>query len=408
MMLDNREAVFNGGPFQSYWWADEHEPIHPAIKAELKCAVNADILAKAWERTMRVYPLLDLIPDDYDEEVVFYKSEGKSRPVQSKASLQLVKDVTLYRGVSLTYYENTVTLSAYHSLVDEKGLTEVFKTLLNFYISETENVAADAANVMMKENRQPQEYYIQNTMLNPADYNPQPVKLYKDIREIFTDTDVVGDEGCAVTSGEVEISAKDFDMLCEKAGLSDDELFTYVMAKSVYDMYPQERRKLSFGIMTDFRTVFDVSDTIAPCSKKMPLVLSHDDICGGDLNAAAKKISEIRAHQKSADYIKSHVAMENTYSVLNIKNACLSINYAGSFDIGEKTEYIKNITMTDYSMRAVFMMRLGDTVKADFQYGSATGKYMDVIVKTFGKLGVQAKVTVKPYPVYAESDKPTV
>jgi hypothetical protein len=100
--------------------------------------------------------------------------------------------------------------------------------------------------------------------------------------------------------------------------------------------------------------------------------------------------------------------MENTYSVLNIKNACLSINYAGSFDIGEKTEYIKNITMTDYSMRAVFMMRLGDTVKADFQYGSATGKYMDVIVKTFGKLGVQAKVTVKPYPVYAESDKPTV
>jgi hypothetical protein len=400
--------IFNGGPFQSYWWADEHEPIHPAIKVELTDMVNADILKEAWEDTKRVYPLIDLIPDDYDEEVIFSIGEGESRPIQSKAPLQLAKEVTLYRGVSLTYFENTITLSAYHSLVDEKGLIEIFKTLLNFYIATLKNVSIDAVGVMMKENRQPQEYFIQNTMLSPKDYNPQPLKLYKDIREIFIDTNVVNDEGCAITVGEMEISAKEFDSLCEKTGLSTDELFTYVMAKSIYNMYPEERRKLSFGIMTDFRSVFEVSDTIAPCSKKMPLVLSHDDICGSDLATATQKISEIRTYQKSEDYIKSNVALENTYSVLNIKNACLSINFTGIFDLGEKTKYIKNITMTDYSMRSVFMIRLGDAIKTSFQYGSATDKYMEVIIKTLGELGIQAKLAVKPYPVDAESDKPIV
>jgi hypothetical protein len=64
--------------------------------------------------------------------------------------------------------------------------------------------------------------------------------------------------------------------------------------------------------------------------------------------------------------------------------------------------------MTDYSLRSVFMIRLGDNIKASFQYGCATEKYMNVIVKTLGELGVQAKVTVTPYPVSAESDKPII
>jgi hypothetical protein len=408
MMIDNREVVFNGGPFQSYWWADEHEPIHPSIKAELTDAVDPDLLEEAWEAAKRVYPLLDLIPDDYDEEVVFFQGEGRSRPIRSRESLQLAGDVSLHRGVSLTYFENTITLNAYHSLVDERGLTEVFKTLLNFYISARKKLPAEEAGVMMKENRQPEEYFVQNTMLSPKDYNPQPVKLYKDIREIFMDTDIVNGEGCAATAGEMDISAEDFDGLCERTGLSYDECFTYVMARSVYELYPKERRKLAFGIMTDFRSVFDVSDTIAPCSKKMPLVLSHEDVCGGDLSTAVQKIASIRTYQKSDDYIKSHVALENTYSVLNIRNACMSINFTGTFDIGEKTESIRNLTMTDYSLRSVCMIRLRDTVKTSFQYGVATEKYMNAVVRTLGELGVSANVTAKPYPVPAESDKPVV
>ncbi len=408
MMFENKDVVFNGGPFQSYWWADEHEPIHLAVKAELTNTVNADILEKAWEDTKRVYPLIDLIPDDYDEEVVFFEGEGESKPIHSKALPKLAKEVTLYRGVCLTYFENTVTLNAYRSIVDEKGLTEVFKTLLNFYISAYKNVSVNADGVMTKQNRQPQEYFIQSTMLSPEDYTPQPVKLYKDIHEMFVDTSVVNDESCAITVGETEIAANDFDALCEKTGLSVDELFVYVTAKAVYDMYPEERKKLSFGIATDFRKVFDIFDTIAPCSKKVPFVLSYDDVCGSNLIAATRKIGEMRAYQKSDDYIKSHVALENTYSVLNIKNACLSVNFVGNFDIGEKNEYIKNITMTDYSLRSVFMIRLKEKLKISFQYGSATEKYMNAIVKTLCELGVQAKVTAKPYPVSAENDSPIV
>ena len=52
-MSNQREAVFNGGPFQSYWWADEHEPIHPAVTAELDRPVKPELLEKAWAETVR-------------------------------------------------------------------------------------------------------------------------------------------------------------------------------------------------------------------------------------------------------------------------------------------------------------------------------------------------------------------
>lgn len=408
MIIDNREVVFNGGPFQSYWWADEHEPIHPAIQAELADTVDPGLLEKAWEDTKKVYPLIDLVPDDYDEEVVFFKGEGISRPIKSKNALLPAKEATLYRGFSLTYFQNMITLSAYHSLADEKGLSEVFRTLLNFYISYQTDMPAEAKGVMMREGRPPEAYFIQNTMLQPEDYQPQAVRLYKDIREVFNDDTVSADENAAVTVGKMDIPFVAYNEMCRKYGVGYDELFLYVMARTIYAMYPNERKKLCFGVMTDFRDTFGVGDTIAPCSKKMPVVLSYGDVNGCDMETALDHIAGIRAYQKSEDYIKSHVALENTYSVLNIRNACLSVNFSGEFDIGGNTSNIKDITMFDYSTRSVFLLRLGDMLKVSFQYGSATGKYMDGVAKTLNSLDIKAGITAAPYPVGAEAEKPIV
>lgn len=408
MIVDNKEVVFNGGPFQSYWWADEHEPIHLAIKAELPDTVDPDVLERAWEDTKKVYPLIDLVPDDYDEEVVFFKGEGISRPIKSKIALHLAKEVTMYRGFSLTYFQNVITLSAYHSLADEKGLSEIFRTLLNFYISYCTDMPAEAEGVMMKESRQPGAYFIQNTMLQPKEYKPQAVKLYKDIREVFNDDTISADENAAVTVGKMDIPFQAYNEMCQKYNAGLDEFFLYVMARTIYAMYPSERKKLCFGVMTDFRDTFGVGDTIAPCSKKMPVILSYDDVNGCDIKTALDHIAGIRAYQKSDDYIKSHVALENTYSVLNIRNACLSVNFSSEFDIGRNTSFIKDITMFDYSTRSVFMIRLGDMLKVSFQYGCATGKYMNGVSKILNELGIKASITAEPYPVRAEAEEPIV
>ena len=117
---------------------------------------------------------------------------------------------------------------------------------------------------------------------------------------------------------------------------------------------------------------------------------------------------KIRAYQKNDDHIKSYVALENSYAVLGIRNACLSVNFSGEFDIGEKTSYIKNVTMSDYSMKSVFMIRLGDRFKVSFQYGSATDKYMNAVSAVLCALGADAEVTVRAYPLGAETEKPSV
>ncbi len=408
MIPNNREIVFNGGPFQSYWWADEHDPAHLAIMAEICKDIDYILLQQAWEDTKQVYPLIDLIPDDYDEEVLFFKSEGESEPIKSKTALQLVKEVTLYRGVSLTFFENTVKLNAYHSIVDEKGLNEIFKTLLNFYFSYVTNTCKDDSYVMTKTERNPEEYFIQNTMLSPSDYISQNVTLYNDVREVFNDTNAVNDESNAITVGMVDIQSDKYDELCKNYDVSAEVMLIYVMARTIYRMYPAERRRISFGIMTDFRSAFEVEENIAPCSKKMPLVLSYDEVCSADMNDALQNILKQREYQKSDDYIKTQVALENTYSVLNIRNAGVSVNFCGEFDIGKKTSYVKNIMMTDYSVKSVFMMRLNDTIKVSFQYGNATSEYMNNFKDVLNELNMKSEIAVNAYGIPTESEVPVI
>ena len=261
---------------------------------------------------------------------------------------------------------------------------------------------------MMKEGRRPEEYFVQNTMLPAEGYTPQPVMLYRDIREILLDADIANEEGSAGTTGEVTVSFAAWEALAGKLNTGSEALLLSIMAGLVCGMYPGTGKKLCLGVMTDFRGTFRIPDTIAPCSKKMPVILNREDVDGHSPETVAALIGRIRSEQLTADYIRSHVAMENTYSVLNIRNACFSLQFSGRFDLGEYTRHILDITMRDFSIRTAFMIRLGNELKISFQYGAATGKYMAAFVAALDRLGVQAAVTAEPVPVHAEAEQPVV
>lgn len=399
MLNDAKDAIYNGGPFQSYWWADEHEPVHPAIRLTLKHPVDEDALKKAWDKMKKLYPLFDAVPDDFDEEILFFRGEGESVPVRSENVLKIASEAVLYRGFSLTFFEETITLSAYHSLVDEIGLMKIASDLMRLYFSIKDDTEVSLS--VNTENRGPEEYFIQSTMLSPDGYEPQPVMLYHDIRHIFSDPEAANDEN-GIMTGKLILSADEFDGLCKRLSAEPDEMIACVMARAVYKLFPEERRALSLGFMTDFREVFGVCNTIAPCSKKLPLVLEYDEVMNGDGKEAAGKISSVRKVQKSDDYIKSHVAMENTYAVLNIRNACVSVNYAGTFDIGESTSEIADISMSDYSGSSLFMVYLGDEVQISLQYGKVTEKYQKAVKDVLVESGLSKVEVSGPYRIEKE------
>ena len=409
-MAEKREAVFNGGPFQSYWWADEHEPVHLSVRAALDHGTDPAVLERAWEQTKRVYPLIDLVPDDEDEEVLFFRGPGTGRPVRSSAPLRPVCEAVLRRGFVLTWYGNKVTLTCYRSLADERGLSEIFRTLLYSYFTLREGSAAGGPlpGVMLLEGRRPEEYFIQNTMLPASGFDPLPVALYRDIREVFLDEGIVNEEGSAGTTGQVTVPCGAWDALCAETGADSESLLLGLMAETICSLYPGDGRKLCFGASTDFRDTFSVPDTVAPCSKKMPVILERENVRGRSLSEITAIIGRIRAEERRPDYIRSHVAMENTYSVLNIRNACFSLQFGGRFDIGEYTRHLTDIAMRDYSIRTAFALRLGEEIRICFQYGCATGKYMDAFAGALKKAGADARITAEPALIAAEADQPAL
>ena len=398
--------VFCGGPCQSYWWADEHEPIHPTVSAELREPVDSVSLGRAWAETLRAYPLLDCFVDDEDETVVFFRAKGTSRPVRSAMPVELVSEATALRAASVTYWERSVTLSVYHSLVDERGLFEVFKTLLRSYFARLEGTEPDAAYAPIATDLAPEHYFVQNTKLTPRDYEVQPVTLYRESRHIYQDASIVKDGGILITNAELSIAAGPFYALCDKYGASADELFAYVVARGIYAGDLDERRDLCIALMTDFRDTFGVSQSIAPCSKRMPLVVSRYDIVEQEMGSALRAIAATREQQKSDDYIKTHVAMENTYAVLEVRNACLAINFTGELDLGAATEQVTNVSMWGYSLRSAYMIRLGEKLLVNLQYGAAADRYMRAVIETLGDLGVESHVVKEQHAVPTESPTP--
>ncbi len=405
-MAEERTAVFNGGPFQSYWWADEHEPVHLSIRARLDHGVDPAALERAWERTLRVYPLLDLVPDDEDEEVLFFAGKGESRPVRSRIPLRPAGEAVLGRGFALTWFEDTVTLTCYHSLADEHGLNEIFRTLLACYFSDRTG-SAPVPGAVPEEGRRPEEYFVQNTVLPAGGFEPLPVALYRDIREIYLDPDAANADGSAGTAGTAAVPLGAWQALCESSGVSSESLLLGFMAEAVRGMDPGDGRKLCLGAMTDFRDTFSVPETIAPCSKKMPVILSPEETAGHGPDIA-RRIERIRAGQRTDAYIRSHVAMENTYSVLNIRNACFSLQFCGAFDLGEDTRHVLDLTMWDYSLRSAFALRLGDELRISFQYGEATRRYMDVFAAALREAGADARTAAEPAPIPAEAEQPVL
>ena len=406
--MAERSVVFNGGPYQSYWWNDEHLIMHPTIRAELVDEIDVCSLEAAWDKTLGVYPLLDLVPRVVEEEVVFCKAPGCVVPVRSSRHLRPGTEAVGGRAVSLTYWGATLTLSIYHSVVDTRGLLEVFRTLLALYAELHAGLATDSSRVMLEQGRAPEQYFVQSTMLIPADYTPRPVTLYRSIGRVFCDECVGEDSEDGVTVAQVCLPYAELVSVCGEQKATTDVLLLYATARSIYGMHPDDRRDLSLAVECDFRETFAVQDSIAPCSCPVPCVVTHEEVMEQSMQDALATIAARRAQQVSRDYICSHLAMENTFGLLDLKRPCIVMS--GTYDVrlGEATDHLRRIEFYDCSLRTARLLRLGDSLLINLQYGRRTQAYADALVATLRELGVDAGISAQPHMVPAEVASPVV
>ncbi|MCR4749982.1 MAG: hypothetical protein K5877_09350 [Lachnospiraceae bacterium] len=399
----SRTEVFNGGAFSPFWWHDKETLYHNRFCITLDHKVDPGILQEAWEKTKRVYPLIDWVPDIKDQNMIFYQEDGKNDPIESKVPILPGGDLTSHRAFSLTYYEDTVTLSAYHSIVDGGGINAIFSTMVYFYLTAYAGKGEDTAPVMTIEGRNPKDYFIPLSSVERGEFERQPLITYTKRKGMFIDLDMCPDEEGEISIARIKVPVDAFIGACKKIGANPSAMLAILMAKAAYALHPDRSGDLAFVLTMSGRGAFSIEESIANCSANLLIPVQYQDIAGDDMSKAASKIRSVIDYQRRQDYLKTLTEFYETYDWILAKRYAF-LTYIGKLDVGENTKHIKAFEMTDDSCDSMYMMELNGEFVISFQFGKVTDKYMNKIREILSSFNVESEIETETYHIVKEAE----
>lgn len=399
-----RTFYYNGGTMSPFWWYDRGTAYHNKFSVFLDHELDPAILADAWEKTKRVYPLIDCVPQFENGQMVFYRDDRKNPPIESAAPIKPGTEICAGRAFVLTYYKNTVTMSSFHSVVDGGGINAIFSTLLYLYLSAYTGEREEQPPVELREGRAPEEYFIPLTSIETGDFEQQPLISYTKRKGMFTDLDMTPDESGEISIARIKAPVADFIAACKRIGANPSSMLTILMAKAAYQLHPQTQGDLAFVLTMSARNAFAIPASIANCSANLLIPVEYADMTG-DITAAAKKIRSVIDYQRGIDFIKTLAAFYETYDWILAKRYAI-LTYIGKLDVGVNTKHIKGFEMTDDAVSSMYMMELNGEFVISFQFGKVTERYMNAVIGILADFGVTTEIETAPYHIVRDQDSP--
>ena len=398
----NRTEYFNGGPMSPFWWYDKETEYHNKFSVKLDHEIDPALLGEAWEKTKKVYPLIDCVPDMVNGEIVFYKDGGKNPPIKSSKPVKPGTDICAGRAFAVTYCENTVAMSSFHSVVDGGGINMIFSTLLYFYLSLYTGESDEKPPVETREGRSPEEYFKSLSSIETGDFEQKPLIAYTKRKGMFIDLDMTADENGDIGIARIKVPVDKFIAACKGIGANPSSMMTILMSKAAYKLHPERKGDLAFVLTMSARKAFDIPESIANCSANLLIPVEYDDIMNDDITPAAKKIRSVIDYQRDVDFIKTLAAFYETYDWILAKRYAI-LTYIGKLDVGRNTKHITGFEMTDDSTCSMYMMELNGEFVISFQFGKVTKKYMDTMIGILSGFGIEAVIETSPYPIMRDS-----
>ncbi|MCH5200195.1 MAG: hypothetical protein J1F60_04470 [Oscillospiraceae bacterium] len=402
-MSGNKELYLKYGPRNLLWLMDHYNDIHIRFSAELDREIDGELMEKAWEKTVRVYPAIGCVIEMEGKELFFYKADGENKAIKSKAVINPGSRLVSGCVVTATYYGNRVSVSAYHTMVDGGGLNEIFKTLLYFYISSYTGTYDEPVTVQTAEGRAPEEYYRPVSPDELGDFTPVPLHTVPYLREFAEDADMEADEDGNKLFASVRFSADAFIGKCKEIGANPTAMLALLTSKAFYALNPGEQKDIFFEITTSVRKIFGAEGCISNCTSDVIADVCYDDV-NGDVKDFVKKFRAEMDSQRSADYVKTKRQLTSTYE-LNPVNKKITLTYIGSLDIGENTKNITDFEMVTNAAQLLMLMQLGDEFRLMLEFGKATQKYIDKISELLRDMGIEVKPASELHRVAKDSDE---
>jgi hypothetical protein len=382
---------------------DHYNDIHIRFTAELDHEIDALLMEKAWERTIKVYPVIGCVIGMEGKDLFFYKADGENKAIKSKAPINPGSDLVSNCVITATYYGNKVSVSAYHTMVDGGGLNEIFKTLLYFYISSYTGIYDEPVTVQIAEGRTAQEYYKTVSPDELGDFTPMPLHAMPYLREFAEDEEMEGDEDGSKAFASIKFPVDIFIGKCKEIGANPTAMLAILTSKAFYALNPDERKDIFFEITTSVRKTFGAEGCISNCTSDIYADVAYEDVIKGDIKDFVKKFRAELDSQRTDDYIKTKRLLTSTYE-LNCVNKKITLTYVGKIDIGENTKHITNFEMPTNAAQLVLLMQIGGEFYLMLELGKATQKYIENMEKQLNEMGVKTTTASKLHNVIKDSD----
>lgn len=412
-----------GYAFESRMGHDLFNPVHLRFTVTLDHDADDELIKKAWDRTKRVYPIIEsVIGLDHGDPNLYLGQEARKKymfdhiylvrpdsgvndPVKTKIPVIPGTDIVGKRLISISYYGKKVSISAYHTIVDGGGLNKIFGTFLYSYLALYTGNEDKEPNVDLEENRELEEYYtpVSPPYVYSMEYTPVPLYTLPLGCRGFNDKDMVNDEE-NVFSGDINISAPDFMKFCKENGANPSSMMCTLLAKAAYELNPSEKNDMVFGLTLSVRKIFGLDKTIANAVGTAIAYTTRDDIENKSIAEVSQKIRKDLDVQRSRDYYISHCRTFQTYK--HVPN-CVprTVTYIGRVDIGSNNSHIVDFSMETNGDSNLYLMQLNDKFILTLQYGMATEKYLNEFNKIFTELGINSEIAHPAHHVDKDSDK---
>lgn len=402
--FENGSIVYNAGRAQWFWFADNNDSMHPTVEITLDHDINGDELALAWEKTKRVYPLLDCVPVlQPNKDIVFIKQEGNNIPIESRIHVKPCSKLTFGRAVAVSYYEKVLTVTAYHAVVDGHGLMDISRNLCFNYLAIHTGNSDEGYEIRNEESAEVESYYKPESTIHIGDYSPQPLVMLPLGESMLVDGSMSRKAGEEDRAAKIRVPVADFIGLCKKNKTNPSSMFSYIMGKAIYLVNPAQKDPIALSVTVDYRRTFRTEQSVAPCSADAMVVVKHDDIMVKPMEQTVGKIRSMINIQRSDDYIKTVTAMTRALVCFR-KNVCAVVSYIGQFDVGSNTKHVEDFCIYNIAANTMFITELADEFRIMLKLGSATEKYTHAMKEILKELGIKSEVYADTYEIYPEAD----
>ena len=394
MSIEKKELYYNSGKCVWFWNADHNDSLHLRMAFTFDHRVDGEQLKAAWEQTMKVYPLLACIPDRVDGDLVFYQTDAPMPVIESEAPIMPMTDLGGQRAITLSWFKDTITLIAYHSVMDGNGMISVARTLIWAYCCIHFGESFDPGSIVTKEGRAPREYYLLEHDVKLGEYNKVPPVTFPEGVRFFEDEEMVPADG-GVVSGCLSVPSDQFIRMCRANGANPSAMLCLLFGRAVYRQFPEEKKSLALALTMDSKPYLGLAGSIGHGSGAMILTADRDEVTAPSSEEIIRRLRRDINAQRTEDYVKSMTALTRTYDLFNTSCSGV-ISYEGALDFGACSGHVTEMFMVNNTCNTLHVTEFGGRFLLFFQFGKATGRYMEALKAEMEKLGVQVKTEREP------------